>query len=121
MAIHLMVTFAVHAFEDVWIWLTFLGGQTIHFLVFYVVPCFFSVVFGIVSFIVLSAPGDMRMTTKYRMPPLPTVLTLWNTWIHVGIFDGSNESSNVEVTIDNVLCQKTALGISDVHPDHCHV
>jgi len=37
------------------------------------------------------------------MSPLPTVLTLQDTWVHVGIFDSSDESSNVEATIDNVL------------------
>jgi len=104
MAIHLMVTFAVHAFKDMWTWLAFLGGQTIHFLVFHTASRFLSVVFGSVSSIALSVPGDMRTTTKCQMFPLPTVLTLWNTWVHVGTFDSSNESSNVEVTIDNVLC-----------------
>jgi len=29
MAVCLMVAFAVHAFEDVWTWLAFLGGRTI--------------------------------------------------------------------------------------------
>jgi len=121
MAIHLMVTFAVHAFEDMWTWLAFLGGQTIHFLVFHAAPHFLSVMFGSVSFIALGVPGDMRTTTKYQMFPLPTVLTLWNTWVHVGTFDSSDESSNVEATIDNVLCQRTALGIPYIHPDHHHV
>ena len=53
--------------------------------------------------IALGTPGDMRATAKCRMSPLPTVLTLWNAWVHVGTFDGSDESSNVEVTIDNIL------------------
>jgi len=55
------------------------------------------------------------------MSPLPTVLILRDTWVHVGIFDGNDESSNVEVTIDNVLRQRTTLGTPDVHPDHCRV
>ena len=116
-----MAAFAVHAFEDVWTWLAFLGGQMICFLVFHATPCFLSVVFGNVGSIALGAPGDMRATAKCRMSPLPTVLTLWDTWVHIGTFDGSDESSNVEATIDNVLRQRTTLGIPDVHPDHCHV
>jgi len=102
-AVCLMVVFAVHAFEDMWTWLAFLGGRTICFLVFYATPCFLSVVFGNVGSIALGTPGDMRVTAKCRMSPLPTVLTLWNAWVHVGTFDGSDESSNVEVMIDNVL------------------
>ena len=116
-----MVAFAVHAFEDVWTWLAFLGGQTIRFLVFHATPCFLSVVFSSVSSIALGTPGDMRATAKCQMSPLPTVLTLRDTQVHVGTFDGSDKSSNVEATIDNVLCQRTTLGIPDVHPDHRHV
>jgi len=55
------------------------------------------------------------------MSPLPTVLALWNTWVHIGIFDSSDETSNVEVTIYDVLCQRTTLEIPDVQPDHRHV
>jgi len=102
-AVCLMVAFAVHAFEDVWTWLAFLGGQTICFLVFHATSCFLSVVFGNVGSIALGAPRDMRVTAKCRMSPLPTVLTLRDTWVYVGTFDGNDESSNVEATIDNVL------------------
>ena len=93
----------------------------IYFLVFYTVPHFLSMVFSSMSSIALGTPGDMRTTTKCQMPPLPTVLTLWNTQIYVGAFNGSNELSYVEVTIDNVLHRRTALGIPDVYSDHCHV
>ena len=120
-AVCLMVAFAVHAFEGVWIWLAFFGGRTICFLVFHATPYFLSVVFGNVGSIALGTPEDMRVTAKCRMSPLPTVLTLQNTWVHVGTFDSSDESSNVEATIDNVLHQRTTLGIPDVHPDHRHV
>ena len=102
-AVCLMVAFAVHAFEDVWTWLAFLGGQMICFLVFHATSCFFSVVFGSVSSIALGIPRDMRATAKCQMSSLPTVLTLQDTRVHVGIFDGSNELSNVKATIDNVL------------------
>ena len=61
-------------------------------------------VFSSVSSIALGTPGDMRVTAKCQMSPLPTVLTLQDTQVHVGTFDSSDESSNVEVMIDNVLC-----------------
>ena len=76
--IHLIVSLAIHAFEDMRTWLTNISSCTIHFLVFHIIPCFLSVVFGIMSSIALSIPGDVRATTKCRMSPLPTVFTLRN-------------------------------------------
>ena len=63
-AVCLMVAFAVHAFEDVWTRLAFLGGQMICFLVFHATPCFLSMVFGNMSSIALGILGDMRVTAK---------------------------------------------------------
>ena len=78
-AVCLMIPFAVHAFEDMRAGLTFFGGCSIYFLVIYAIPCFLSVMFGVVSSIAFSIPRDMRVTTKCRMTPFPAVLTLWNT------------------------------------------
>ena len=75
-AVCLMIPFAVHAFEDMRTWLTFLGGCLICFLVVDATLHFLSVVFGSMSSIALSAPGDMRTATKCRMSLLPTVLAL---------------------------------------------
>ena len=120
-AVCLMIPFAVHAFEDVRTWLAFLGGCSICFLVVHTTSHFLSVVFSRMSSIVLGTPGDMRTATKCQMSPLPTVLVLQDTWVHIGTFDGSNKMSDVEAMIDAVLRQRTALGIPDIHPDHCHV
>ena len=58
-----MVSFAIYTLEDMRTWLTNLGSCMIYFLVFHATPCFVSVMFGIMSSIALSAPGDMRATT----------------------------------------------------------
>jgi len=50
------------------------------------------------------------------MSPLPTVLTLRNSWVHVSPADGCNKLSNVKLAIDDVLHTRTTLGIPDVHP-----
>ena len=102
-AVCLMIPFAVHAFEDVRTWLVFLGGCSICFLVVHATPHFLSVVFGSMSSIALGTPGDMRTATKCQMSPLPTVLALQDTWVHIGTFDSSNEMSDVEAMIDDVL------------------
>ena len=63
-AIRLMIPFAIYAFEDVRAWLAFFGGCSICFFVLHATPCFLSVVFGSMSSIAFSAPGDVRATTE---------------------------------------------------------
>ena len=111
-----MVSLAIHTFEDIRTWLTNVGSHTIQFHVFHTAPRFLLVVFSIVSSIALGAPRDVRATTKCRMSPLPTVLTLRNPWVHVGSTNSRNVSSNVESPIDDVLCTRTILRIPDVYP-----
>ena len=120
-AVYLIIPFAVHAFEDMRIWLAFLSGCLICFLVVYTTSCFLSVVFGSMSSIALDAPGDMRMATKCRMFPLPTVLALRDTWVYIGTFDSSDKTSDVKAMIDDVLRQRTALRVPDVYLDHCYI
>jgi len=62
--IHLMVTLAIHAFEDIRTRLSFFGSHLIYFLVFHTTPHFFSVMFSNVSSIALGTPEDMRTTTE---------------------------------------------------------
>ena len=120
-AIRLMVSLAIHALKDIRTWLTNIGSHVICFLVFHIAPHFLSVVFGIVSSRALSTPGDMRATAKCRMSPLPTVFTLWYSWVHVSSMHSRNKLSNVESSIDDVLHARTALGIPDVHPNYCFI
>jgi len=117
-AIHLMVSFAIHAFEDVRAWLTVFGSRLVCFFVVHATPCFLSVVFGRVSSIAFGASGDMRTTAECRVAPLPTVLALRDIWICVGTSNGSDVASNIEASVDDVLSYRTALGIPDVHPNH---
>jgi len=48
-------------------------------------------VFGSMSSIALGTPRDMRMATKCQMSPLPTVLALWDIWVHIDTFDSSDD------------------------------
>ena len=120
-AVHLMISFAIHTFENMRTWLTILGSQTSCFLVLHTTPYFLSMVFSNMSSIAIGTPGDVRSTTKCCMSPLPTVLALWNPQVHISPVNGRNKLFNVKSTIDNVLHTQTTLGISDVHPDHCHI
>ena len=120
-AICLMVSLAIHTLEDMRTWFTNIGSHAICFLVFHTAPHFLSVVFSLMSSIALSAPGDVRATTQCRMPPLPTVFTLRNSWVHVYSVNGHNKLPNIKLSIDDVLCTRTALGIPDVHPYYCFI
>ena len=102
-AICLMVSFAIHAFEDVRAWLTIFGGRSVCFFVVYATPCFLSVVFSQVSSIAFGASGDMRMTAECRVAPLPTVLALRDTWVRVGTSNSNDVASNIEASVDDVL------------------
>ena len=117
-AIRLVVSLAIHTFEDMRTWLTNVGSCMIQFLVFHTAPRFLSVVFSIVSSI---APEDVRATTKSQMSPLPTILTLRNPWVYVGSANSRNVSSNVESPIDDVLRTRTILRIPDIYPYYCFI
>ena len=108
-AIYLMVFFAVYALEDMRTWLLFHSCCTIHFLIFHTVPHFLSVMFGDMSSIALSTPRDMRVSTECQMPLFPTILALWNIWVYIHTSNGTNISSNVKSTVDDVLCHRTTL------------
>jgi len=53
--------------------------------------------------------------------PFPTVFTLRNARVHVYTMDDNYISSNIELAIDDILCCRTALGIPNVDPNHCHI
>ena len=63
-AICLMVSFAIHAFEDMRARLTIFGSRSVCFFVVHATPRFLSVVFGRVGSVALGASGDMRMTAE---------------------------------------------------------
>jgi len=119
--IYLMVALAIHIFEDMRIRLSFFSSHLIYFLVFHVIPHFFFVMFSNVSSIALGTSGDMRTTTECQVALFLAVLTLWNTQAHICATNSHNKLSNIETTIDNVLCQRTALRIPDIHPNYYHI
>ena len=91
-AVHLMIPFTVHTFEDVRTRLTFFGSCLICFLVIHATQCFLSVMFSVVCSIAFCVPGDMRATTKCRMTPFPAVFTLQNSWVHISTMYSSDKS-----------------------------
>ena len=62
-AVHLMIPFTVHAFENIRTKLAFFGGYLICFLIIYTTSHFLSVMFSDMSSITLSTFGDIKVTT----------------------------------------------------------
>ena len=55
------------------------------------------------------------------MTLFPTILTLWNTQVHVSITNCGDKASNVESPVDKALCFYTVLSIPNVNRDNGHV
>jgi len=53
--------------------------------------------------------------------PPPAVLALRNIWVHIHTSNDSNKTTNVEAAIDDVLYQRTTLGIPDINPNYSHI
>ena len=102
-AICLIILFAIHALEDVRIWLTDFGSHTVEFFIFGAIPHLFSMMFDRMSSIAFGVPGDMRVITKCQVTPLPTVFTLGNSQVHVCTSNGNNILSYIKMKIDDIL------------------
>ena len=61
------------------------------------------------------------MICKGGMPPLPAVLTLQDTRVHVSTADGSDITTNVETSVDKSFSSCTALRVPYIYPDNYHV
>ena len=56
-----------------------------------------------------------------HVTPLPTILILRNTWVHVGPVYHGDITSNVEMSVDNFLSVGSILHIPDVNLYDSHV
>jgi len=65
--------------------------------------------------------SSLNMTYSCHMPPLPTVLTLQYTWIHICIPNCYNVATNVESLVNDFLSIRSVLSIPNVYPNDGHV
>jgi len=52
------------------------------------------------------------------MTPLPTILALWNFWIHIHTMNSNNIATNVEASVNKALGLCTTLGIPNINPNN---
>jgi len=77
--------------------------------------------FNLVRSITFDILGTLGLTHKNDMSPLPTILTLKSTWIHVCSTNSCNMTSYVEASVDKSLGRCTALWIPDINPNDRHI
>jgi len=53
--------------------------------------------------------------------PLPAVLALWDSWVHVCTPDGSDVVANIKAPVDEHFSLLTTLYIPYIDSDYCHV
>ena len=98
----LVVLPTIRVLERVWAWFTFLSLKTrrVCLLVCLAIPPEFMVVFRFVEAITLDALKTLDSARKSCMTPLPAILTLRYTQIHVSTSNCGNILADVEIAID---------------------
>ena len=71
--------------------------------------------------IALDTFGPLNVANTCCVTPLPTVLTLWDTWVHIGTIYCSNETSNIKSSVDNSFSLGTILSIPYINPDDNYI
>jgi len=70
--------------------------------------------------IALDTLGPLNVTNACCMFPLPTVLTLWNTWVHISTMYYGDETPYIEASIDDSFGLGTILSVPyvDLYDGH---
>ena len=77
--------------------------------------------FSYMKAIAFYAFRSLDMANPYQITPLPIILILRDTRIHVGAPHCRNNTSYIEVPVNNFLSIITVLGIPYVNPDDSYV
>ena len=107
----LVVILVIDTLEGVRVWFALFGFKMrgVGLKISLAAPGGVLVVFGFVWAIALQAFCILNVVTKDSVTPLLAVFALGDTGVHVGVFDGSNESANIEVLVNEFLCHQTIL------------
>ena len=113
-----MITFAVGTLEgmETWFLLLCLKSRGISLLVSFTTPGKLSVMYRLVRATTFDTSHTLNSAHICSVTPLPTILTLWNSQIHIGTTNASDVLTNVETSADKFLGLCTTLGIPNV--DH---
>jgi len=65
--------------------------------------------------------GPLNMANLCHMTPLPTILALKDTWVHVGSSHHCNDIFYIEPSIDDFFGIGASLSVPYVNPNYHHV
>jgi len=65
----------------------------------------------------LDTLGPLDATNICYVFPLPTVLTLWDTWVYISTIYHSDETPHVEPSVNDSFGLRTILSVSNVDLD----
>ena len=119
----LIVSFAADTLEGMRARLTFLCSKPwrVWLIVFFAAPCLLPVMFGVMRSIAFDTSGHMWLATECWVALFPTVLTLWNSGVHICTIDSSDVTTNIELSVDDCLSFGSILWIPDIDPNNSHI
>jgi len=74
-----------------------------------------------VEIITFGVFSSMNIVDKGNMASSPTILTLENSGIYVGVPNGSKMSSNIEWPVNESFCFYPTLSIPNIYLDYSYV
>ena len=80
-----------------------------------------SVMLSFVWTITLNVFQALSSVLKDSVSPLPSVLTLENSWVHVSTMNSDNIATNIKVSINETLSLAPTLNILYIQPNNSHV
>jgi len=93
----------------------------IYFKICLITPCYFPVMFNFIETIVFLAFGTMCKASKSSTTPLPTILTLRNTRVHIDSSNSSDIMTYIETSVNNTFSFCTILKIPNIDLNNSHV
>jgi len=116
--IHLIVSTTVGALEGVRARFALLSlkSRGVSFSIHFATLPKLAMIFGFMRFVALDALGSLNIAGQSCVFPLPAILALRNTRIHIGTLNGSDVLSNIEASVDETFSLTSTLDIPDVKP-----
>jgi len=113
----------VGALEHVWTQFAFfcLKVRGIDLLIYFATPPKLMVVLSLVRAIAFDAFGSLDMAGQSHMSPLPAVLVLRNSWIHIGSSNCHNKPPYIKALVYKTLSLTATLNVPNVNPNDRHI
>ena len=119
----MMITFVVDTLKCMSVGFFFLSfkPRRVSFKISLATPYHLSTVFNFIRIITLLTLGIICIASESSMFPLPTILVLENTRVHVGFSNGCNVLIYIETSVNKTLNLCIILRVPNVNPYNGHI